>query len=113
MHLSFLPILTIPTLSLSLTSTSTSTNTNTLNITVLNAENNHSTLECWALTPGFETSSQHGTAGTESLNLGPIGGGASNASFSVLPAGFDGGRHHAPVMQYVLPGFFLLFLSAS
>jgi hypothetical protein len=32
------------------------------------------------------------------LNLGPIG---SNASYTVLPAGFDGGRHNAPAKQYV------------
>lgn len=89
-----LPLLTYSTLSLALS--------NMLNITVLSAQNNHSTLECWALEPGFKTSSQAGTAGTESLNLGPIGGGnAGNASLSVLPAGFNGGRHNAPALQYV------------
>jgi hypothetical protein len=76
--------------------------TNTLNITVINTQNNHSTLECWALEPGFQTSSQAGTSGTQALNLGPVGGGTgSNASYTVLPAGFDGGRHNAPAKQYV------------
>jgi hypothetical protein len=76
---------------------------NTLNITVINTQNNHSTLECWALEPGFQTSSQAGISGTQALNLGPIGGAGadSNASYTVLPAGFDGGRHNAPAKQYV------------
>ncbi|KAK9855361.1 hypothetical protein MYU51_002829 [Penicillium brevicompactum] len=30
----------------------------TLNVTVLGARHNRSTLECWALKPGFETSSE-------------------------------------------------------
>ncbi|KAJ5987952.1 hypothetical protein N7481_003162 [Penicillium waksmanii] len=42
---------------------------NTLNITVLSAHNNRSTLECWALEPGFTTSTTAGTSGTEVLNL--------------------------------------------
>ncbi|KAJ5972368.1 uncharacterized protein N7479_002286 [Penicillium vulpinum] len=71
----------------------------TLNITVLGARHNRSTLECWALQPGFEISDQPGQAGTAELDLGTIGG---NASFTVLPAGFDGGRHNAPAMQWVV-----------
>lgn len=75
---------------------------NTLNITVLGTHNNQSTLECWAVEPGFETSTTAGTSGTEVLNLGPIGGmNAGNSSYSILPAGFDGGRHNAPALQYV------------
>lgn len=85
--------------------------TNTLNITVINAQDNASTLECWALEPGFQTSSQAGTSGTQALNLGPIGGGGTNASYTVLPAGFDGGRHNAPAKQYVyIQRLFSLFL---
>jgi hypothetical protein len=75
--------------------------TSTLNITVINAQNNSSTLECWALEPGFLTSSQAGTSGSQALNLGPIGGVGVNATYTVLPAGFDGGRHNAPAKQYV------------
>lgn len=68
----------------------------TLNVTVLGARHNRSTLECWALQSGFETSDQPGISGTAALDLGAIGG---NASFTVLPAGFDGGRHNAPILQ--------------
>ncbi|EKV04891.1 WD40 repeat-like protein [Penicillium digitatum] len=71
----------------------------TLNVTVLGARHNRSTLECWALQPGFETSDQPGQVGTATLNLDAIGG---NASFAVLPAGFDGGRHNAPALQWVV-----------
>ncbi|OQE43512.1 hypothetical protein PENCOP_c003G04369 [Penicillium coprophilum] len=71
----------------------------TLNITVLGARHNRSTLECWALQSGFETSVQPGQAGSAALDLGTIGG---NASFTVLPAGFDGGRHNAPALQWVV-----------
>jgi hypothetical protein len=74
----------------------------TLNITTLGAKNRRSTLECWALEPGFKISSQTGTSGSQVLNLGPIGGGCTgNASYAVLPAGFDGGQHNAPAQQYV------------
>ncbi|KAJ5102616.1 hypothetical protein N7532_003145 [Penicillium argentinense] len=75
----------------------------TLNVTVLGARNNRSTLECWALEPGFQTSTTAGTSGSEALNLGLIGGAqAGNASYSVLPAKFDGGRHNAPTQQWVI-----------
>ncbi|KXG50934.1 uncharacterized protein PGRI_065060 [Penicillium griseofulvum] len=71
----------------------------TLNITVLGARHNRSTLECWALHSGFETSLTPGQTGSAALDLGNIGG---NASFTVLPAGFDGGRHNAPALQWVV-----------
>ncbi|KGO78463.1 hypothetical protein PITC_069260 [Penicillium italicum] len=71
----------------------------TLNVTVLGARHNRSTLECWALQPGFETSDLPGQVGSATLDLGTIGG---NASFAVLPAGFDGGRHNAPTLQWVV-----------
>ncbi|KAJ5949237.1 hypothetical protein N7454_000821 [Penicillium verhagenii] len=47
--------------------TSTIATASTLNVTVLSAQNNASTLECWALKPGFTTSSEAGTAGSKSL----------------------------------------------
>ena len=68
----------------------------TLNVTVLGARHNRSTLECWALKPGFETSSEAGTSGSSVLDLGSVTG---NATFTTLPAGFDGGRHNAPTLQ--------------
>lgn len=68
----------------------------TLNVTVIGARHNRSTLECWALQPGFKTSDQPGQIGTATLDLGSTGG---NASYTVLTAGFDGGRHNAPALQ--------------
>ena len=87
------------------------TSATTLNMTVINARNNHSTLECWAVEPGFQTSSQAGTVGALALNLGLIGGAGANATYTVLPPGFEGGRHNAPARQYVLPvsGLFFSF----
>jgi hypothetical protein len=70
----------------------------TLNITVVGARNNQSILECWSLEPGFESSTQPGIAGSASLSLGPVGG---NATYTIVPAQFDGGIHNAPVRQYV------------
>ncbi|KAJ5224053.1 hypothetical protein N7468_008595 [Penicillium chermesinum] len=78
---------------------STLATTEYLNITTLAARNNRSTLECWALEPGFKTSTESGTAGSKSLNLGPIGG-SSNSTYGVIPANFNGGRHNAPTAQY-------------
>ncbi|OGE52007.1 hypothetical protein PENARI_c011G10543 [Penicillium arizonense] len=71
----------------------------TLNVTVLGARHNRSTLECWALQPGFETSTQPGTSGSSVLDLGAVQG---NASFTAIPAEFDGGRHNAPALQWVV-----------
>ncbi|KKK26155.1 hypothetical protein ARAM_005938 [Aspergillus rambellii] len=71
-----------------------------LNVTVLGAANNHSTLECWSLEPGFTVSPQAGTAGSEVLSLGLLGG--TNASYVVVPAEFDGGGHNAPAVQWVV-----------
>lgn len=70
----------------------------TLNITVIGAQNNQSTLECWALEPGFASSTQAGVAGSAELSLGPVG---DNATYNIIPAQFDGGRHNAPARQYV------------
>ncbi|KAL2005702.1 hypothetical protein VTN00DRAFT_10195 [Thermoascus crustaceus] len=40
-----------------------------------------------------------GTAGAAILPIGTLGG---NGSYSVVPAGFDGGRHNAPAAQWVI-----------
>jgi len=68
-----------------------------LNITALTAKNNRSIFECWQIQPGFTTSTQPGTAGASSLQLG----GVSTISYSVLPPRFDAGLHNAPAFQYV------------
>jgi len=69
-----------------------------LNVTALSAQGGVSVLECWQILPGFTTSSQSGTAGASSLQLG----GLANASYSVLPPGFDAGFHNAPTQQWVV-----------
>lgn len=70
------------------------------NVTALSARNSLSTLECWALEPSFKVSTESGTAGSKTLNLGPIGG-SGNSTYGVIPAKFNGGRHNAPTPQYV------------
>ncbi|BCR83390.1 uncharacterized protein ACHE_10792A [Aspergillus chevalieri] len=90
---------TLLTSTAAIAATATAPDLNTLNVTVIGARNNKSILECWALDPGFTESSQAGTAGSEILNLGSVSG---NASYSVIPAKFDGGRHNAPAMQWVV-----------
>jgi hypothetical protein len=69
-----------------------------LNITALSAQGGVSILECWQLLPGFATSSQSGTIGASSLQLGTL----ANASYSILPPGFDAGFHNAPTHQWVI-----------
>ncbi|GLA24908.1 hypothetical protein ACMYSQ_005970 [Aspergillus niger] len=81
------------------TSSTTTTFPNTLNITTLTAHNNQSVLECWALDPGYSTSAQAGVSGTAMLNLGPV---TSNATNLLIPGEYDGGRHNAPTIQWVI-----------
>lgn len=81
------------------TGTMAATSHGTLNVTVVGAQNNLSTLECWALEPGFEEADTPGVEGAEVLNLGVISG---NSTFSIIPANFDGGLHNAPALQYDL-----------
>lgn len=68
----------------------------TLNVTAIAVQNNVSVLECWALNPGFVTSAGAGTAGAANLNLAPL---APNATYTVIPAAFNGGPHNAPYTQ--------------
>ncbi|PYH96234.1 hypothetical protein BO71DRAFT_397281 [Aspergillus ellipticus CBS 707.79] len=80
-------------------STNETTIPSTLNITTITAHNNQSALECWALDPGFTTSAQAGVSGTSMLSLGPITGNATNI---LIPGAYDGGRHNAPAIQWVI-----------
>lgn len=84
-----------------ITAAAASTNSsNTLNITVIGAHNNQSTLECWALTPGFAHSTQPGTEQNMLQAMGPVAGG-SNVSYMVIQPRTDNGQHNAPSAQYV------------
>ena len=73
------------------------------NITAIAAADGKSTLECWQLTDPILISATVGTAGTATQRLGDV----ANASYTVLPPHFDGGKHTAPSAQYV--GAFVLF----
>lgn len=70
-----------------------------LNLTALSASDGLSNLECWQLSAPFVVSHEAGTSGAAIEQLGDL----ANASFSVLPARFNGGLHRAPAVQYVVP----------
>ncbi|MCJ1440172.1 MAG: hypothetical protein MMC23_000655 [Stictis urceolatum] len=67
------------------------------NLTAISAAGGNSTIECWQLSEPLTSSSDAGTSGTVIQRLGDV----SNATYTVLPAKFDGGLHRAPVAQYV------------
>ncbi|CEJ86663.1 hypothetical protein VHEMI04169 [[Torrubiella] hemipterigena] len=69
-----------------------------LNLTAIAAAHGESTLECWQLDSPFTSSSSPGTVGALSLFMGEL----ANATYTVLPARFDGGFHRAPARQFVL-----------
>ncbi len=66
-----------------------------INVTTTAAENGRSVLQCWQLDAPFTTSTQKGTAGSMVAQLGNL----ANASYSIIPAGTNGGDHVAPVVQ--------------
>lgn len=66
-----------------------------LNLTAIAAANGESILECWQLSEPFTFSNQAGTAGAAIKQLGNV----ANATYTVLPAKFDGGIHRAPAVQ--------------
>lgn len=66
-----------------------------LNLTAISAVNGASTLECWQLSSPFTLSSQAGTSGSVVQQLGS----AANASYTIIPAQFNGGAHRAPAVQ--------------
>ncbi|MCJ1358079.1 MAG: hypothetical protein MMC33_008077 [Icmadophila ericetorum] len=78
------------------------------NLTAIAAKDGASVLQCWQLANPFMVSSTPGTAGTAIETLGN----AANASYTILPARFDGGLHHAPAVQYVafLSGLVRIYL---
>ena len=66
-----------------------------LNVTALTGSNGISVLECWQLSANITSSTTAGTIGAATLNLGAV----SNITYTILPAGFDGGIHNAPYVQ--------------
>lgn len=72
------------------------TNGSPLDLTAISATGGSSTFECWRLNATFKspTGAQTGPVGVPLGNL-------SATSYSIIPAGFDGGLHNAPSRQYV------------
>ena len=66
-----------------------------LNLTAISAANGESTLECWQLSAPITVSDTPGTIGTAIQQLGS----ATNVSYTILPARFNGGTHRAPAVQ--------------
>jgi hypothetical protein len=71
------------------------------NLTSISAANGKSTIECWQIQKPFDVSTDPGTAGTMSQQLGDL----TNLTFTILPPKFDGGLHNAPFVQYVTPSY--------
>ena len=78
-------------------STLSNVTTPTLNLSAVAARDGASVFQCWSL-PNFKVNEQAGTVGALNLILGPL----ANASYTVLPARFDGGLHNAPAAQLVV-----------
>lgn len=68
-----------------------------LNITVTGAAFGNSVIQCWQLSAPLITSTQPGTQGSMVAQLGDL----SNATYSIIPAGTNGGAHTAPYPQFV------------
>ena len=66
-----------------------------LNITATDGSFGHSVIQCWQLSAPFATSTQNGTQGSMVAQLGDL----SNATYSIIPAGTNGGAHVAPYPQ--------------
>ena len=77
-----------------------------LNVTVSAPVNGVSALECWQLSDPLIASTQSGTKGSMVAQLGDL----TNASYSIIPKGTNGGLHTAPYPQYE---FFLFFLFSA
>ncbi|KIK69498.1 hypothetical protein GYMLUDRAFT_507972 [Collybiopsis luxurians FD-317 M1] len=77
---------------------STPNSTNTLLVNTIVGKQNASSVECWAVEPGFQISP---TTGNNILQLGSL----SNASYSQWPntgGPIDLGFHNAPAIQWVV-----------
>ena len=66
-----------------------------LNVTVTAAESGNSVIQCWQLSAPLITSTQSGTQGSMVAQLGNL----SNATYSSIPGGTNGGLHVAPYPQ--------------
>jgi len=73
----------------------------TLLVNAIVGKENVSTVECWAIQPGYQISPQTGTIGDQILQLGNL----ANASYIVFPSdgnSTDSGLHNAPYRQWVI-----------
>lgn len=82
-----------------------------LNITAVTHINGESALQCWQLPAPFRTSLAPGTANGSYVLLGDQ---TSEATLTVIPAGLDGGLHHAePQWVYFVTGLAHITLPLS
>ncbi|KAK8102378.1 hypothetical protein PG984_015524 [Apiospora sp. TS-2023a] len=71
-----------------------------LNITAVTTNGTGASIfECWSLRAPLKGSTQPGTVGAVSSFLGDV----ANMTYSVQPAGFNGGNHNTPYNQQVGP----------
>lgn len=66
-----------------------------LNVTAITGVNDVSVLQCWQMNTPFESAGSPGTVGGATAVIGET----ANMTYTVLPAGLDGGLHNAPVNQ--------------
>ncbi|EJD41219.1 hypothetical protein AURDEDRAFT_169804 [Auricularia subglabra TFB-10046 SS5] len=65
----------------------------TLNVTAITGRDGESVFECWSLLPPLVEG-----GGLLSTSLGDL----ANASYAIVPPGFDNGPHNAPANQWVV-----------
>lgn len=65
------------------------------NVTTTAAKNGKSIIQCWQLLDPITVSNQPGTQGSSAAFLGDT----ANLTYSVIPAGTNGGAHTAPAPQ--------------
>jgi hypothetical protein len=68
----------------------------TLNVTAISARDGVSILECWQIGV-LQASSQKGVVGSSALFLGEV----DNATYTMIPPGYEGTLHNAPSPQFV------------
>ncbi|KAH9993345.1 hypothetical protein F4779DRAFT_608746 [Xylariaceae sp. FL0662B] len=68
-----------------------------LNITAIGVHDGSSRLECWQLDEPFSRSTEPGTTGCATLQLGDL----ANTTYTVLPPHYDAPLHNAPFRQWV------------
>ncbi|KAI1173045.1 hypothetical protein F4777DRAFT_478608 [Nemania sp. FL0916] len=69
-----------------------------LNVTAVGGKDGKSRFECWQLSTPLDQSGQFGLVGTAASFLGDVG----NMTYGVIPAGYEGEFHTAPIVQWII-----------